>query len=47
MDRLLDHHTPGEPLYEAIAQRTTRCHGRKDRYTRLREQGMLTRDELA
>lgn len=63
IDRLLDHHTPGEiadllnarglrsgagkPFHKAIVQRLIRCHGLTDRYTRLRERGMLTPHQVA
>jgi hypothetical protein len=37
----------GKPFYPAIVQGIIRRHQLKDRYTRLRERGMLTREEVA
>ena len=37
----------GKPLIRSLVQRIRRNHGLKSRYRRLRERGLLTRDELA
>ncbi|MEW6487976.1 MAG: hypothetical protein AB1578_08680 [Thermodesulfobacteriota bacterium] len=34
----------GKPFQEAIVRRLIRCYGLKDRYARLRQAGMLTRE---
>ena len=63
IDRLLDHHTPGEiaqildgqglrsgqgkRFHTLLVQGIIRRHRLKDRYTRLRQRGMLTREEVA